>query len=236
MAGAVTVTDHAAEDPREEATIVFFGDSITFGQYIDPEVRWTALLESHLRATGHRKNTYCVNRGVSGETTREALVRFPADVQRRQPDLITIQFGLNDCNCWDTDRGLPRVSARSFEANLEEMVTRARWFGCEEIILCTNHRTVRDAVQPNGQPFEENNRCYNEIVRGVAATTGAALCDMERAFARYEDESLAALLLPYPDQLHLSESGNRVYFESILPSVDSALKRLSDAANTSSDD
>ena len=55
------------------------------------------------------------------------------------------------------------------------------------------------------------------------------LCDMEQSFARYAGEDLASLLLPYPDQLHLSENGNRVYFETIVPFVDAALRRHAEA-------
>jgi lysophospholipase L1-like esterase len=211
------------------ATIVFFGDSITFGQYVDPRVRWTAFVESHLRRAGDDEYTYCVNRGVSGETSHDALLRFAHDVQHRSPDIVTIQFGLNDCNCWETDRGLPRVSERSFEANLHEMINRTRWFGCEEIILSTNHTTTRETVQPNGRSYEVNNRRYNAIIRSVAESAGVVLCDMEQSFARYAGEDLASLLLPYPDQLHLSENGNRVYFETIVPFVDAALRRHAEA-------
>ncbi len=230
VAGRLVRSESVPAPVQTEATIVFFGDSITFGQYIDPRVRWTALVESYLRRAGESEHTYCVNRGVSGETTRDPLLRFAVDVQHHAPDLVTIQFGLNDCNCWQTDRGLPRVSERSFEANLHEMIDRTRWFGSEAIILCTNHTTARETVQPDGRPYEANNRRYNAIIRCVAESAGVVLCDMEQSFARYAGEDLAALLLPYPDQLHLSESGNRVYFRTILPFVDAALRRLAEAA------
>ena len=49
-------------------------------------------------------------------------------MQELEPDVMTLQFGLNDCNCWETDRGLPRVSEEAFRANLIEMIERARLF------------------------------------------------------------------------------------------------------------
>ncbi len=99
------------QQPRA-ATIVFMGDSITAGQYVDPERRWTALVSDALNRDylATPINLLLLNRGVSGETTRQGLERFPSDVQQHRPDVMTLQFGLNDCNCWVTDAGLPRVS------------------------------------------------------------------------------------------------------------------------------
>lgn len=203
------------------------GDSITFGQYLDPRLRWTALVEDHLESKlRHGTEIHHFNRGISGETTRMALERFPRDVQEVRPDVMTLQFGLNDCNCWHTDEGLPRVSARAFRANLVEMIDRARNFGAKEIVLSTNHRTLRRETLPNGEVYDDAARRYNEIIRDVAETTAVALCDVEVAFATFSDEELAMMLLPAPDLLHLSAAGNRVYFEAICPYLEEAVTNL----------
>src|SRR5260370_41738785 len=123
--------------------IVFMGDSITFGQHIPSAKRWTAQVERLLHKRFGPANITVMTNGVSGETTRQGLERFPASIQNEQPDIVTIQFGLNDCNCWKTDLGLPRVSLRAFKANLLEMVERSRRFGPREVIRITNHRTLR---------------------------------------------------------------------------------------------
>ena len=81
--------------------VAFMGNSITAGQYVDPDLRWTALVSNALLSEylATSVNFHVLNRGVSGETTRQGLERFPADVQQHRPDIITLQFGLNDCNC-----------------------------------------------------------------------------------------------------------------------------------------
>src|ERR1700726_3106133 len=110
------------------------GDSITFGQYIDPALRWTSLVERRLHEVlPPDLEIRAFNRGISGETTRMGLERFPPDIQDLEPAVLTIQFGLNDCNCWQSDRGLPRVSEGAFKANLIEMIERARAFGADDI-------------------------------------------------------------------------------------------------------
>lgn len=204
-------------------TVVHMGDSITFGQYLDPARRWTALVEERLhRLFGDDVEVRAFNRGISGETTRMGLERFPRDVQELRPDVMTLQFGLNDCNCWETDEGLPRVSEAAFSANLSEMIERARRFGARTIVLSTNHRTLRRDVLPSGEVYEDGNERYSEIVRDVAHETGVDLCDIRAAFEPFDDEALTRMLLPAPDLLHLSEEGNSVYADAIWPHVERA--------------
>lgn len=213
--------------------LVHMGDSITFGQYVDPALRWTSLVGEVLKAEfSDRVTIHSFNRGISGETTRMGLERFPTDVQALAPDVMTLQFGLNDCNCWETDRGLPRVSSSAFRANLIEMLHRARHFGAKQIILATNHRTLRRGVMPGGRVFEDANAYYSEIVRDVASATGVRLCDIRAEFMSFSDGKLDDLLLPSPDHLHLSIAGNRLYAEMILPYLRDAIAALAgDAAS-----
>jgi lysophospholipase L1-like esterase len=200
------------------------GDSITFGQYIDPSLRWTAIVEGELRRWLPGIDVRTHNRGISGETTRQGLERFPRDVQEAAPDLMTLQFGLNDCNCWETDKGLPRVSPAAFRANLVEMIDRGRNFGAREIVMATNHRTMKDHRLPSGEVYEDANRRYSEIIREVAAECGTDLCDIRAAFEGLAEAELATMLLPAPDLLHLSPRGNQVYASAILPHVVKAVE------------
>jgi lysophospholipase L1-like esterase len=209
-------------------TIVNMGDSITFGQYVDPNLRWTSLLHQHFdRRFFHTDiHVQCLNKGISGETTRMGLERFPADVQNQHPDIMTLEFGLNDCNCWFSDKGSPRVSEPAYEANLVEMIQRVRRFGCKHIVLSTNHPTLRRKPMISGEPYEDANARYSEIVRRVATHTGVTLCDIRKVFAPFSDQQLDEMLLPYPDHLHLSIKGNKVYADAILPFVEDFVNRV----------
>ena len=214
-------------DSSPAITVVFMGDSITEGQYVHPSLRWTEIVAAAIQseiAGGKADFHFFFNRGVSGETTRQGLERFPHDVQNARPDIMTLQFGLNDCNCWDTDRGLPRVSALAYRANLLEMIERARHFGTREIILSTNHRTLRQRKLAGGRTLEEQRIKYNEIVREVADATAVTLCDIALGFENLTQEQLARLLLPAPDVLHLSEEGHKYYAELIIPHLASGVQ------------
>jgi lysophospholipase L1-like esterase len=156
-----------------------------------------------------------------------ALLRFPNEVQDNAPDIVVIQFGLNDCNCWETDKGLPRVSEAAYEANFREMVTRARHFGVREIILSTNHVTLRhDVVMPGGEIYESANSRYSDIVRKVAMDCDVTLCDIRKEFEKFSKGELADLLLPQPDVLHLSIKGNAFYADMIWPYVKLTVDRV----------
>lgn len=214
----------------EPITIVFMGDSITEGQYVHHSQRWTERVTREIRTFASdlidTDQLHFFNRGISGETTRQGLERFPRDVQVLQPNVMTLQFGLNDCNCWDTDRGLPRVSEAAYRANLLEMIARARAFGAAHIILSTNHPTLRHRKLICGQTLEERRVQYNEIVREVAKEANAILCDIEMAFANVDRDQLSTMLLSEPDVLHLSQLGHEKYASAIFVYIAEAVKQV----------
>ena len=211
-------------------TVVFFGDSITEGQYVHHSLRWaesvSISLKSHFAARLDPARQFHYVHAVSGETSRHALERFPRQVQQMSPDLLTIQFGLNDCNCWDSDRGVPRVSHQAYRANLVEMIDRARRFGTRQIVLSTNHPTLRHRPMVSGETLEQRRKLYNDIVREVAAESRVTLCDIDQAFAFATPQELKRLLLPEPDVLHLSPDGHQVYARAILPALVTAIDQL----------
>lgn len=212
--------------------VVFFGDSICVGQQVSPHRTWVARLAARLEQVAAAAGTglLAVNASVNGNTTRLALERMPQDVQKDGVDVLLVQFGLNDANYWETDRGVPRVSPEAFAANLAEIVERGYRFGARQVVLHTNHPTARDqAPLPHfGQPYESSNRRYNAIVREVAARLSGRveLTDVEAAFrGRTGDrrERLLELLQPAPDWLHPNEAGHDLYLEVAGPPLERAV-------------
>lgn len=207
-------------------SLVYMGDSITAGQNVESPHRWTDLVSDRLtrKYLDTPVNLLLLVRGISGETSRQGLERFPADVQSHEPDIMTLQFGLNDCNCWITDRGLSRVSELAYRANLIEMIARARRFGASNIILSSNHPTLRHKILVSGESLETRRKRYNEIVRKVAEETNVAFVDMERLFGHFRESELEEMLLEYPDQLHLSRKGHDYYANQIYPVIERAVE------------
>lgn len=215
--------------------VFFFGDSVCFGQGVSLYKGWVTRISAELDALSGTlgQDVLVVNASVNGNTTRQALERMPYDVQSHGVDVLIVQFGMNDCNHWQTDRGHPRVSRPAFRANLDEIVDRAVTFGARRILLNTNHPTARD-VEPmpaSAITYQESNRLYNATIREVAASHSGIvrLNDVERAFleAVESGDSLDSLLLS--DGIHPSERGHELYFQVVSPAVRSALVEASAA-------
>lgn len=79
--GRYASENHKLHVPDPER-IVFFGDSIT--------EFWTP------RNSSVFKNPHCINRGISGQTTSQMLLRFDQDVVQLRPKTVVILAGIND--------------------------------------------------------------------------------------------------------------------------------------------
>ncbi|MFZ2103519.1 MAG: SGNH/GDSL hydrolase family protein [Oricola sp.] len=218
--------------------VTFFGDSICVGQGVSIYSGWVTRVAGRLERIAEDRNREIVvtNASVNGNTTRQALERMPYDVQSHGVDILIVQFGMNDCNYWQTDRGLPRVSPACFAANLAEIIDRGRAFGAKRIFLHNNHPTTRDREPLPGAPktYEESNREYNAIVRriGADAAGDVVFIDIEASFkgvAGEGRERLADFLLA--DGLHLSRKGHDVYFDVVADKIEQcAIEALETAA------
>ena len=190
---------------------IFFGDSVCTGQYISVHNIWVSMISSHIS-----DRIIIFNHSINGDITRTALERMPHDVQEIGPDIIYIQFGLNDCNYWESDKGLPRVSQKAFEGNLYEIISRAKTFGAKLIFVATNHPAGKT------EKHKENNYKYNCSIRNVAKDTESELIDIEKSFP--VDNINTKLLLD--DGIHLSLNGHKLYYGLIYDIINCEICRL----------
>lgn len=206
--------------------VFFFGDSICFGQFMSPNKIWVNRICENLHQINDDITIF--NPSHSGDTTRMVLEKMPFDVQQHGIDVILIQFGINDSNIWKTDKGLPRVSKRAFEANLFEIIERARTFGAKYIFLDTNHPTNKMIESNDGLvPHQNGNVVYNQIIRKVAKEShGVQLIDMEQAFLTKLNEGKKIEDYLLEDGIHLNNNGHDLYFETIYPYFESVFKNL----------
>ena len=187
-------------------------------------------LEDLANETG--REIIVANASVNGNTTRQALERMGYEVQSHGVDVLIVQFGMNDCNFWETDHGLPRVSPEAFAANLKEIIARGIKFGAKTVFLHNNHPTTRDDEKfPFADTsYQASNRNYNAIVREVAAEMPAnvVFTDIETGFYDSNEQTKQGLdKLLLADGLHLSRAGHELYFDlvsdKIVEAVNAAL-------------
>ena len=194
--------------------LIFFGDSICAGQYISVHKGWISQISQSLEGI-----TTILNSSVNGRTTRQALEDMPYHIQEQYPDMIVIQFGMNDCNYWKSDKGVPRVSPKSFEANLEEIIKRVFNFKTKKVFLNTNHPSgLNKCLIPYTKiTYEESNKQYNNIIRKIALNQNSIILnDIEKEFMNSK-RKITDLLLP--DLLHPNELGHKLYFDIINPVI-----------------
>jgi acyl-CoA thioesterase-1 len=215
--------------------MLFFGDSICVGQYVSLHKGWVARISARLSEMSEKYKVQVIvgNASANGRTTRQALEQMPYEVQSQNISLLIVQFGMNDCNYWQTDRGLPRVSPDAFKANLKEILVRAFNFGTKKVFLNTNHPTGLDEeILPfTNVTYQESNEQYNQIIREVAASfdNRVILNDIESGFKEYTKgnrDRLLELLLPSPDRLHPSEMGHGLYYSVAYPSIENVVLEL----------
>lgn len=178
---------------------VFFGDSICHGQHVSVERIFVARLAASFNALLAPPVLF-ENRSINGNTTRQGLERLSYDVTSHRPDLVYVQFGLNDCNVWQTDFGRPRVAPEAYAGNLGEIVSKVRAAGARSVILGTNHPCRL------GEEYEARLLVYNDIVREVSRQDGTVLADVRAVSPGFDPCSML-----HPDGIHLSEAGHVFY-------------------------
>lgn len=110
---------HAA-DP----TILVLGDSLSASHGFAASQGWVNLLESRLEEQGfpHR----VVNASISGDTSQGGLTRFPATLERHQPDIVILELGGND--------GLRGLSLKTLEQNLAAIIELSQRNGAHVLL------------------------------------------------------------------------------------------------------
>lgn len=206
--------------------VTFFGDSIFVGQGVSIYRGWVTRIAEYLDDYGRRlgKDFLVTNASVNGRTTRQALEDMPYSVQTAGVDILVVQFGLNDCNYWLTDKGLPRVSSGAFAENLREIIDRGFNFGASCVILNNNHPTsrIKDILPGTNITYEDSNQRYCEKIRSLVPSLGGRVCfqDVYQHFSdllRSSGKPINDFLLA--DGLHLSIEGHEAYYQLMLPVV-----------------
>jgi len=182
-----------------DATIVCFGDSITAGYAVRRGFP-SFLLES-LRQRFPDSKIEMINSGISGDTSQDGLSRLDWAVLSYEPDLVTINFGINDC--------VLVLSLEEFEMNLVEMVRRIRAGPDSEILLLSS--------QPlESPPYDQRVLDYYQTVERVAKEMNVGFVDVYGAWMKRVQAGmpLDSLILPGLD--HPNEAGYRIIAEELM--------------------
>jgi lysophospholipase L1-like esterase len=169
---------------RGESRVVFLGDSIT--------EFWT-LSDSFLGKP-------YVNRGISGQTTPQILLRFRQDVIALKPKVVVILAGTNDI----AENTGPTTLA-AIEDNLTSMVDLAERNGIR-VVLSSLLPALQYPWRPDLAPAEKI-RALNDWMKDYAAKEGLVFIDYHSAMAN-DKRGLKAELSA--DGVHPNKAGYAV--------------------------
>jgi hypothetical protein len=119
-------------DEAEEYRMVYFGDSITQGGDVDPELRFTTRFSRYLTRSARQKRLSFHNAAIGGTSSSYGRERFERDVLAHSPDTVTILFALND----------KKLDDKTFTDNHRFFVEELRARNVEPILLTSNMNTA----------------------------------------------------------------------------------------------
>lgn len=223
---------HSRRD-NTSVRIVALGDSTTFGYGMkDP---YPMKLERALREAGVPATV--INAGVNGDTSTGARQRFDRDVLAHHPDLVIIQFGLNDQTMrlyQKPETITPYVTPEQFEDNHRYFIRTLRERGARVILMTSNPMCWTPKLEqhyPEGPYLDPPNggnallERYMEVLRKVAREERVPLVDVYAKYREWERTSgkpLTELILG--DGVHPNEAAYVMEVEWLRPVVMKAVR------------
>lgn len=207
--------------------LVCFGDSVTQGvPHCAPADTFVSLLERRLNVRYAPWEITATNAGVGGENTGEGLARMQQDVLDRKPDLVTVEFGLNDIR-YEPEK---QVSEAQFEENLKLMYRQITAAGAGVVLMTPNPIVNVNHPYSQGISFYDRwggcdglNVVYAGIIRRVAAELQCPLADIYGVFLQeavkaefrgetfdYRDLSVLARYISSRDGVHPTAAGQEL--------------------------
>ena len=152
-------------------TVVCHGHSVPAGYFKTPEVRtfdaYPMLLHEALAAAYPHAVINVIVTAIGGENSRQGAARFEQDVLSLKPDVVTIDYALND-------RGISLVEAKAAWASMiEKCLARS-----VKVVLLTPTPDLGAKLGDAKDPLNQN----AEQVRALAAEYHVGLVDSLKGF------------------------------------------------------
>lgn len=215
--------------------MVAFGDSTTALR--EGVTVYAERIHRRTAAAGWSLNV--VNAGVRGNHTTHARQRFAADVLTHRPDVVIIQFGINDAtvDVWaDPPATQPRVDLADYVANLTYFVQTLQAQDTA-VILCTPNplawtpETLALYGRPPYRPdaadgFDGHLPVYAQAMRDLAAALSVPLVDVDAAYRTHPGDASPPWRELLLDGIHPNDAGHSLVadllwteLQTVLPSI-----------------
>lgn len=192
----------------DEIRVVFMGDSITEGWGMK------ATAASPARGVFFPGKPY-LNRGISGQTSPQMLVRFRQDVIDLKPKVVVILAGTNDIA-----ENTGKMTLGETEGNLESMVELARANGIRPVLCSVLPST--DFWWHKGLEPAPKIKALNEWIKMYAAKNDVVYVDYYSAMVNSEGGLKKEFS---PDGVHPNAAGYGIMAPLAEAGIAEALKR-----------
>jgi len=178
------------------------------------------------------------NEGIGGNRTDQGLSRLNSDVRSKNPDLVVIQFGIND-SAHDGGAGTPsrvaldyaeqygpdgvpgggddhpNAGRGNYTSNLTDIVSTLLGDGVDVIVMTPNRVNDYSAVT------ESRLSLYAQVARDVAAAQGVPLIDVWARYTQYmADTGVKGNLLL--DGVHPNGDGQKLVAQLLIRGIQKA--------------
>ncbi|MGG5208055.1 SGNH/GDSL hydrolase family protein [Chryseobacterium sp. MIQD13] len=201
---------------------LFFGDSITYGEYDGVFGGWVDILKRYALQKFHEGSNELIlfNLGIGGETTEGLLKRMPYELAARnsaEGNIVFIGYGANDLATKD---GISMVDPLQFRNNINEAIHHAKQYA-DDIYLVSIlpvSQKVDGIVSATGKlRTNEDVLVYNQIVKDIASEKSLHYVDFYSAVLEDKEILISA------DGVHPNEKGYGVMAETAIPIVEKYL-------------
>lgn len=186
--------------------VLFQGDSVTDTGRDRAKIEslgngYAMMAAAWFAATHPDQRVGFINKGVSGDRTRDLKARWEEDCIKLRPTVVSILIGINDC--WRRyDRNDP-TPVEEFESNYRYLLTRLKAAGVTKIIL----------AEPFVLPVSEERRRWREDLDPKIAVVRALAREYQTLFLPLDGifNSMATQRPPEfwaPDGVHPSPAGH----------------------------
>ena len=195
-------------DKKVYRTIVFAGDSTTdAGKNSSPDGSgsgYVSLIKNALAAFRPWETNKVVNAGVNGNTSRDLLRRYDADVLSFNPDIVFCMIGINDVwrqidlSADEKDLVYPEEYAKNLKLICEKTC------GGSKLIFMTPFFMERNRQDEMRMLTER----YIEIMRDTAKKCNVPIIDVQAAFDEYMNYR-SGITVSW-DRVHPEAVGNQI--------------------------
>lgn len=182
----------------EEVIIAALGDSLTYGWMT--ELGYLDYLKSMLKKKFPGSRFKLVNRGVPGDTASDGLRRVDNDVISLLPDLVLIQFALNDAY---TD-----FTPEEFRKNIDSIISRIKDNSSSEIALLTSVALLDPYGKRIAQEF------YKKILES-GSENNIPVVSVHKYWEKKISSGVMHSLLVQGDGIHPTEKGYELMAEAV---------------------